>query len=383
MAKFRGGTLTQCVNFGKMSNDWYGTGVVQHTDIRIGGIAGMASVNLSECGNYGEIYSSYQTNSSPYQTIYPKESYAGGIAGYSTGTIKNCFNTGKVYSKADTKTELVEDYQFNVKGEYKNVKTGTCYSASGGSLSSYNASAERVFMGATANSFSSISTEGCTKKTYKVTSGFSYAYGIGYTTSTVTSAIENCYNTGVITGGNTGNTVKCFFNDMHYFYHPTLIAWDESSKVDMSLDFYAGKSDYGYISNTSKVTKCYYLKNSEDDSRYITYNGESTKYYYASSLSKSIELYVDTWLGDSSYTVKVTKSSNNDTVYIEGLIPYSKIFNNSNQCTYNKAALTHYGTGYSSVDTITSQVKTNFPNTIWGINSSINNGQPYIKAIYW
>lgn len=386
-----GGTLTQCINYGKMSNDWYGS-VVQHTDIRIGGIAGMAGVNLSECGNYGEIYSSYQTNSSPYQTVYAKESYAGGVAGYSTQTIKNCFNEGKVTSRADTKyNDEKLQYKINFVGQYISAdgvnynNDGTLYPTDMGNMD-FNGWCNTFGNNSLFHIRELYNDDNYFKMLNKtVKSGFAHAYGIGYTTNTASGAVSECYSIGNIDGGSNRKTIFRFTN---LYFHKGLA---KSDKFNVTFEFDNGKFDYGFITN-GNVNKCYYYKNVTDTSRKFYYDG--TGYAYGAEVSKSFrkkDQYFKIIKAKNSEAVYIylndedneSDAELNDNAYGKNLMEESsKALGGKRYFTFGET-VSYKGTEKSSVSNVYTAAKTYFSSTYWATDSGINSGRPFLKCFYW
>ena len=391
------GTLNKCLNYGIVSN-YYKTDLDEEeitiTDVRVGGIAGMTKIAISECGNEGQVTASYYKHKlilSLYISKYPSESYAGGIAGYSESTFTNCYNTGKISSNANTTYTLSESYAYDILGAYKNLSTGDLYSTTIHGYEYGFYSDNSIIYGE--NSFFHVrmiqfdSQESLTRKKYSINTGHGYAYGIGYSTTSSTAATY-CFNTGKISGG--AHPITTYeFKDMYLDN-----GWGATTDIkDFSLNFHENKQDYGYISNKS-VSNCYYLPNSAA-AKYISYTYDDSTSNYSNSDAMAIDQTYS--LKDTTQHIMISKSASSDRVTV---IINDENMNSSNQENFLQfgGAVTSYATYYTysslssqsfkgssraTQENLNTAITNYFASNVWCIDNSINNGKPFLKCFYW
>ena len=159
----------------------------------VGGVVGQNSGSVENCHNTGTVTGTY--------------SYVGGVVGYNSGPVKNCYNTGNISGK--------------ISGEsYGNTSGGVVgWNSSSGSVENcYNTGAVNI------SGNISLGTSG------------GVVGGNGGT-------VENCYNTGDISGGVSGGVVGVNISSVTNCYN---------------IDDVSGNTSGGVVGwNSDSVTNCY------------------------------------------------------------------------------------------------------------------------------
>ena len=255
--QYSGTTIQFCYNYGSISNgtnDWpraggicgesYGTiklcvnyGIVTSTttpegggDVRAGGIVGYTTQSIDQCANFGRVRAGSSSTD---------KTYVGGIAGYSEAQIKNCYNMGNVSASA-VKTESSETITRpnrtptekqvadngttwikntlnarDIEGLYINKSVTHCVIYGLGHKTTLNypnqtESSSHTWLTQSGwaengfymnNQLNAPSLFMAIRGNYVLNSNVNYAYAGGIVGYSRASSIENCYNTGTISGG--------------------------------------------------------------------------------------------------------------------------------------------------------------------------------------
>ena len=200
-----------------------------------GGICGYSRSVVSNCHNFGNIFTT--TSSSNSNSC---SSYSGGICGYSTAVVSNCHNTGNIFSSSSSSSSSSSNsYSLSYSG-------GICGYSTVAITNSHN----------TGNISSSSSFSSSSSSYSSSQYSYSYSGGInGYSNSTAT--ITNCYNTGIVTS-----------------YSQT--------RIDFSISKSYSGGIYGYSNSTASITNCYNTGDISSTS-HVNYS-YSTAYSYSSGI---------------------------------------------------------------------------------------------------
>ena len=439
-------TITRCTNYADINNDSYSTGVTSAGGI-VGRHNSSNNTNISLCKSFGSVYcgtyvngqgttnsSSILSGKNPYAggivgyhskgtitksfnygsitagkayIIYSSSgkyyiktygvysplsegsdsAYAGGIAGYSNGSITYCFNKGSITAKA--KTDIIE-YKFGLNGNYK--INGKYYNSNGNYNSKLNdaiiQSEQILYVNSPIRQIcSSIDNNAFQTKTLYQT--YAYAFGICYSGN-----VSNCYNTGNFYGGST--------NKYTYTYKLVLHQWDNGSMYSHNFTFTFTFDEENLQGPLTKgtATRSYYITSKPKTSINYSIQGDPTYSSSNNNIRESKTLYYDQYYDNKLtynfcgerqfFTIQKSKNSNNVYLYIDqerfevdkvNLISNMKssaIFDNKDYMTYTDSNI--YKGAYSVESKLLTKLNNNY---VWGTNTIINGGTPYIKEMYW
>ncbi len=439
-------TITWCTNYADVNNDSYSTGITCAGGI-VGRHNDSNYTNISLCKNFGSVHSGTyvngqgSTNSSSivsgkypyaggivgyhskgtitksfnsvsitagtaYITYYSSgkyyyksygvysplsegsnSAYAGGIAGYSNGSITYCFNKGNITAKA--KTDIIE-YKFGLNGDYK--INGSYYNSNGNYNNKLNdaiiQSAKILYVNSPIREIcSSIDNNSFQTKTLYQTNA--YAFGI-----CCFGNMSYCYNTGGFYGGST--------NKYTYTYKLVLHQWDNGSMYSHNFTFNFTFDENNLQGPLTKgtATRSYYISNKPKTSINYSIQGEPTYSSTNNDIKESKTVYYDEYHNNrytyrfcgerQFFTIQKSKNSNNIYFYIDeerfevdkvnliNKMKSSAIFDNKDYMTYAHSNI--YKGTYSEESNLLTSLNNN---DIWGTNTIINDGTPYIKEMYW
>ena len=334
---------------------------------KAGGIMGVqneGTTTITECYNKGSITAGRSTTTN--------EAYAGGIIGQN-GTVSYCYNTGSITANAELKSE---DTTKNISfSDYCEGLTVT--------LEDYR---------------------------YQKTTEYAYCGGIvGYSTTSV----KYCYNTGSINGGKAR-----VLTDTEMHLHATtdranLYSITQNQDILVLFDydeniFFSGINGNINISSTNCFStynnlysnvSCYisehvYSKRTPGGDTNISNTTRLDVYSNAYNLNQTISVYnipnLDATVKNTS--VKVFCSSTNISLSLSTNLTWTTgmlWWKENHDETINPTA---FSSSITRIQNYTlkgaSDMKNqNFVNSIgssiWGINSLINNGYPYLKNTMW
>ena len=351
-------SISYCGNSANISN--------QARIARAGGIIGIQNEGIAS------IMQCYNTGNITAGTSISNESFAGGITGQN-GRVLNCYNTGNITSNAlqSTSTQTIP------------------HSVS-------NKTSSQVFIEQYTENYTNV-----------ITTEYAYAGGIsGYTASNIT----NCFNVGNVSGGKVRYKI---YNEAYYEtqkYNSLSIFSTISTEVEFDVLLY--KSDINGNINTSS-TNCYgiftYVENNlnykvhENQAQYYAKDTNSERvqvtYYDGDLLNKTNQPYSSVrhstygpiiWY-DTTIDLSVYNLTINNGQISFGLTAEAEIISGRNTILQTMN-LNCYSSNLNFTNNYTIRSKSNmqsqsFANTlgssIWGYNSLINNGLPYLKNLFW
>lgn len=351
-----------------------------------GGIAGYHQYGtITKSFNYGSItagtsysivnrygyYGADTSGSDFYKEYGATFSYAGGIAGSSANSITYCFNKGAVTAKA--KAEYYY-YKFGLEGSYKYNdnyydRNGTLQS----NWSDFDVYSQSIVYGK--NNFFHVrileaNDDFQTKTQYNI---YAYAFGIApYGT------VTNCYNTGSYSGGTSEYSLYTFRlklyngafstskNHMFLFGFEYFNLQGPLTKSTATSSYYTGDSNsISIYYSDNNTTKTLYKSNSYNFEYNVSF--EKTQHFIIQKDENSSMVYF--YIDDEGYNGR------------KNIISYSKsyaIFKNKDYMYYVDDE-EYKGTSVSASD-----LYSNLNNSsVWAQSSTINNGTPYIKEMYW
>ena len=372
----------------------------------VGGIVGYTSGNTEYCMNYGDITSTITSNQpdvvnyaggiagysnkvsysgnlgivSAGNSSYSQGSYAGGITGNASGDISYCFNRGNVTANAK---EVSSTTNITVPTSDKSLWSNTTTTQTG-RLNNFDT-----------NTFKS-------RIEYKTKSA--YAGGIvGYSVYNV----SNSYNTGTITGGLKKATLHYYYSYAYGVAHGGNTAAgmvpDTTGIVVRTKLEYIDKYYYAGINgNTDESTSQAYsvtptydtaFKMTVEDSKTYhrgnptydenlgnaqtkTSTGDYTFGYYDFNgrikISNGLRTNIDLNTNSISISITYKWTDGKDDGGERSKDLYSLSWNNSKDNYTSKTS-----SGLKSLSSMA------LSNSVWATNSLINDGYPYIKALYW
>ncbi len=387
------GTLNSCYNSGSINSN--GSSSVA---CYAGGIAAYTATSISQCANEGFVSAGY--------TGSTKTNYAGGIAGYSTKVISNCSNSGDIKSYAkSTTTTTTQNKASNTIDNSKATKFD---------MGKYLLRTNFVYM----FEYEYKDEENLHQNTYNrtTTSLNAYAGGIvGYGTSTC----SNCYNSGSVSGG----YKKVQYRDVvtiEFCIDETLYTRAVRSYAIFNVKYTDGLYYSPINGNRTKTTNnCYSTKDygsvsSSDFSITADYSDFGASTSDRNSTNDKVFFTADVYNGFMSFAKSITvqfsvsnsqKTNSNGVTYsLKGstdLWLYSSGYGGnasndnligSNDLFPEEKSGKHHGP-YYTVDeeiTITKDYKvssyvsaSSLGSSYWASSSSINDGEPYLKNLYW
>lgn len=243
-------TLKLCVNYGNVSMGTTGSNISNYTiatEVIVGGIVGTAYDTIDQCANYGIV--SCGSFNLAGSNLYHDKVYAGGIVGYAKSNITNCYNIGYVLAEAKKSTTNDEfsykDFSDLMIHEYKFDKI----------LWWYDSHEELTYSRKTAKDYSEES---------KAYAGGIAAYCVN------NSKIENCYNTGTVSGSY--SCIEFKITDYYYYYFDYKGADNNIVNTNCITFIKIYKNVFFQpICSTGNVIDCYYLTDAETS--YELYTG--------------------------------------------------------------------------------------------------------------
>ena len=385
-----GGVITNCLNFGNINSYAINDGV-SHS----GGIVASSNQVIS-CGNHGRVDSG--------STDTTLTSYAGGIVGIAnSGTnykIEGCYNQGYIYAKAKTQYGDEDDSNSVNIYYYENTKSEMVSFLKWRDVTTSN----RFYSGYDIDSSDSINVQ-------------AYAGGIaGY----ASISINNCYSTSDVYGGNEfvslQLTQETYATRERYYLDTSdtpflpalttkyLVNQIKSAYQHYEIRFYA--NIYAQpISNGISPTNCYYLSEADVGwtSKILKYNtdifyikeGEGSELLYGANPYivtniTSSEIYAEDLLGEDYDWGSAQSNIKIDNYTISFDVFYKNETTEGGRKTWTGKTITmnHYeqkgfSKDNSSMKTQSFLSSINKNSTYFGIDSSKNNGYPYLLGIYW
>lgn len=370
-------TVQNCLNQVPVTN----TGKVKASNsLFTGGIVGWAYGKISGCGNTGNISSGNTSIAS---------AYAGGIVGNSTTTISDCFNRGNV--------------------------TATAPESSSSSTTNINKSMSHATL--------SIPSYTTTTKTTPA-----YAGGIAGSCS---SSVSKAYNTGSISGGrkrisvsttastqqtsssggngghySSGGSISTIIDKIFYYasfaYDSEIYTSEINGKTSQSSSYCFGTTSHLKNNVEHSVSQQTYKHTSTTTYTHTSVGGTTTSESYGANTSKrsnssqkydySASTSLSTPYGSKSY------SGTRYYFYINSSSMYLKFYNSASWTTgalwwkEDHSATEEISVYSASISgrtqnyTISSNLKTlqsGFSSSVWKVDSSVNDGYPYVIAMYW
>ena len=391
-------SISLCYNSGSITNNDYST-----KRPYAGGIVGRTSGAIDQCANVGTIVSGIDKYTSGYFNGQPQfsdskveKSYSGGIAGYASASISNCYNTG--YVSANAKNTITNGTQNKASSDVNKYKQFHLNNNAG--VDSYMQIFNYEY-----KDVGNVHNDDYYRDTTNIPA---YAGGIvGYGTGKCSS----CYNQGGISGGYN----KVEYRDVvtvEWWYNAL---WPAGKDERAYAVFYVEFKDEIYYSGINgkrdeNTEKCYtnqeYGLNSSDFSIRADYSNFDGKMYLTGTTNTVWFTGYGTngWgLENYTYTTRFSVSNSQSTsvgnykkyslkgqtelwLYGDGGGAsydgeYATAFAGKKQGPFYKVdeAITIY-TKYTVKDDLT---PSDLNSSYFVQSSSINNGSPYLKGLYW
>jgi len=256
-----------------------------------------------------------------FSMAFSASSFAGGICGLmnvGTGSISNCYNTGDIFASSPSRSDSVDAGGICGRN-LTNVGINNCYNT--GDISAFSSDSTST---ATAGGICGISSGySSISKCYNTGEVSTFAV-----TSATTSAVVSSYSGGIC--GKNSNSIS----DCYNIGEVSAFASASNSRYPNSSSFAGGICGRDFVS----INNCYNTSNISAFASNYSYTGSITT--GGSSLNTTI---------NNSYCLNLYGSSNGTQLTAEQM---------HNQSSF---------------------VDWDFDN-VWGINSNINNGFPYLKA---
>lgn len=364
----------------------------------VGGIVGYISTangsdygnQITQCCNYGQVYSHSKNLT-----------YAGGIVGNlikadtPNAKVENCYNMARVSGECESSTTR-EIYRVgdNKSNELKKQLYGFVYNSDANGdlqIDDSNFASTPYYSYIPSHFTSSVVIQNIV---VNETSLNSYVGGI---CGACDSLINYCYNTGKLndrTNSYNANYKVIFINSLQPLSSDL---YNNGELFNFSFTYDVTYKSYKICGNDTIYNNCYVINElnattgNVNINAVVSNNNGQASYDSATIANNYSTLYTaytfQHYGSNYGYTIKITNNLNQIDIYVSGLV-----------YNYNKGEIVDQGgyvtLGYfskllpssllttSNVDPL-DLLPSEFDSNIWGINSVINKGRPYLKGMYW